>query len=88
MALKESLALFPVDELKAEQRLIIKKIVAMRDVFGQLLTGYGKNLTFNGAIARTRKGACTVISCVARATAICISCKVSEVTPRLRRNKK
>ena len=31
-ALKESLALFPVDELKAEQGLIIKKIVARRDV--------------------------------------------------------
>ena len=43
--LKESLALFPVDELKAEQRLIIKKI-ARRDVFGQLLIGYGKSLTF------------------------------------------
>ena len=34
-AIKESLALFPVDELKAEQRLIIEKIVARRDVFGQ-----------------------------------------------------
>ena len=45
-ALKESLALFPVDELKAEQSLIIKKIVARRDVFGQLPTGYGKSLTF------------------------------------------
>ena len=45
-ALKESLALFPVDELKAEQRLIIEKIVARRDVFGQLPTGYGKSLTF------------------------------------------
>ena len=45
-ALKESLALFPVDELKAEQRLIIKKIVARKDVFGQLPTGYGKSLTF------------------------------------------
>ncbi len=39
-ALKESLALFPVDELKAEQRLIIKKIVARREVLGQLPTGY------------------------------------------------
>ena len=37
-ALKESLALFPVDELKAEQRLIIEKIVARRDVFGQSRT--------------------------------------------------
>ena len=45
-ALKESLSLFPVDELKAEQRLIIEKIVARRDVFGQLPTGYGKSLTF------------------------------------------
>ena len=34
-AIKESLALFPVDELKAEQTLIIEKIVARRDVFGQ-----------------------------------------------------
>ena len=45
-ALKESLALFPVDELKAEQRLIIEKIKARRDVFGQLQTGYAKSLTF------------------------------------------
>ena len=45
-AFKESLALFPVDELKAEQRPIIEKIVAKRDVFGQLPTGYGKSLTF------------------------------------------
>ena len=44
--LKESLALFPVDELKAEQRLIIEKIVARRDVFEQLPTVYGKSLTF------------------------------------------
>ena len=46
-ALKVGLALFPVDELKAEQRLIIKKIVARRGVFGQLPTGYGKSLTFH-----------------------------------------
>ena len=45
-ALKESLTLFLVDELEAEQRLIIKKIVARRDVFGQLPTGYGKSFTF------------------------------------------
>ena len=45
-ALKESLSLFPEDELKAEQMLIIEKIVARRDVFGQLPTGYGKSLTF------------------------------------------
>ena len=44
--LKESLALFPVDKLKEEQRLIIKEIVARRDVFGQLPTGYAKSLTF------------------------------------------
>ena len=45
-ALKENLASFPVDELKAEQRLIIEKIVARRDVLGELPTGYGKSLTF------------------------------------------
>ena len=33
-ALEESLALFPVDELKAERRLIIEKIVARRDFSG------------------------------------------------------
>ena len=45
-ALKESLALFPVDELKAEQRLVIEKIVARKDAFGQLPTGYSKRLPF------------------------------------------
>ena len=40
-SLKESLALFPVNELKVEKRLIIEKIVARRDDFGQLPTGYG-----------------------------------------------
>ena len=50
-ALKESLAFFPVDELKAEQRLVIEKIVARRDVFGQLPTGYGKSLTFRSTVA-------------------------------------
>ena len=46
-SLKESLALFPVNELKAEQRLITEKIVARRDVFGhELPKGYGKILTF------------------------------------------
>ena len=45
-ALKESFALFSVDELKAEQRLIIEKIVPRRHVFEQLPTGYGKSLTF------------------------------------------
>ena len=33
-ALKESLALFPVDELKAEQRVIIEKIIARKDFSG------------------------------------------------------
>ena len=36
-AIKESLALFLVDELKAEQRLIIEKIVARRDVFSRAI---------------------------------------------------
>ena len=45
-ALQESLSLFPVNELKAEQKLIIEQIVRKRDVFGQLPTGYGKSLTF------------------------------------------
>ena len=40
------MALFPVDELKAEQRLIIETVVARRDVFGKLPTGYSKSLTF------------------------------------------
>lgn len=44
--LKESLSLFLVDDLKAERGLIIEKIVARRDVFGQLPTGYGKRFTF------------------------------------------
>ena len=39
-ALEESLSLFPVVHLKAKQRPIIEKIVARRDVFGQLPTGY------------------------------------------------
>ena len=50
-SLKESLALFPVNELKAEQRLITEKIVASRDVFGQLPTGYGKSFPFNCYLA-------------------------------------
>ena len=45
-ALQESLSLFPVNELKAEQKLIIEQIVRKRDVFGQLPTGYGKSLIF------------------------------------------
>ena len=45
-AFKESLALFPMDKLKAEQRRIIEKIVARRDVFGQLPMGYDNSLTF------------------------------------------
>ena len=41
------MALFSVDELKAEQRLVIVKTAARRDVFGQLLLiGYGKSSTF------------------------------------------
>ena len=37
LELEKSLSLFPVVQLKAEQRFIIKKIVARRDVFGQLI---------------------------------------------------
>ena len=44
--LKESLSLFLVVYLKAEQRVTIEKIVARRDVFGQLPTGYAKSVTF------------------------------------------
>ena len=40
-------AVFPVSELKSEQKLIIKIIVGRRDVFGQLPTGFGKSLIFN-----------------------------------------
>ena len=41
-ALKESLALFPVDESKAEQRLlnIFEKTVPRRNVFRRLSRGY------------------------------------------------
>ena len=44
-ALKESLALFPVDESTAEQRLLIfEKTVPRRNVFGRLSTGYMVNV--------------------------------------------
>ena len=39
----ESLFMFAVDELKAEQKLIIDKLVGKRDVFGQLPTGNRKS---------------------------------------------
>ena len=43
---------FPeVKSLKAEQRLMIKKVVHGRDVFTQLLTGFRKRLTFQILIA-------------------------------------
>ena len=42
--LKESLSLFPVVDLKVEQRLIVQ-ILAGRDIFWQLPTGYRKCLT-------------------------------------------
>ena len=46
-ALDRSLSSFPeVKSLKAEQRLVIEKVVHGRDVFTQLPTGFGKSLTF------------------------------------------
>ena len=46
-ALDRSLSAFPeVKSLKAEQRLVIAKFVHGRDVFAQLLTRFGKSLTF------------------------------------------
>ena len=46
-ALDRSLSSFPeVKSLKAEQRLVIEKVVQGRDVFDQLPTGFGKSLTF------------------------------------------
>ena len=46
-ALDRSLSSFPeVKSLKAEQRLVIEKVVHGRDVFAQLPTGFGKSLTF------------------------------------------
>ena len=53
-ALKESLALFPVDELKAEQKVIIETIVARRDVFGKLRTGYGKKFNLSTVAQRIK----------------------------------
>ena len=44
---RESLAVFPVSELKSEQ--ILESIVGRRDVLGQLPTGFGKNLFFSTA---------------------------------------
>ena len=55
-AIKESLALFPVDELKAEQRLIIEKIVARRDVLGQWPTSYARSLTVAWHILKFLEG--------------------------------
>ena len=46
-ALERSLSSFPkVKTLKAEQRLVIEKVVHGRVVFAQLPTGFGKSLTF------------------------------------------
>ena len=46
-ALDRSLLPFPgVKSLKAEQRLVIEKVVHGGDVFAQLPTGFGKSLTF------------------------------------------
>ena len=46
-ALDRSLSSFPeVKSLKAEQRLVIEKVVHGRDVFAQLPTRFGKSLTF------------------------------------------
>ena len=46
-ALQESLSAFPdVNDLKAEQKLVVEKIVKKRDVFAQLPTGFGKSITF------------------------------------------
>ena len=46
-ALDRSLSSFPeVKSLKAEQRLVIEKVVHGRDGFAQLPTGFGKSLTF------------------------------------------
>ena len=46
-ALDRILSSFPeVKSLKAEQRLVIEKVVHGRDVFAQLTMGFGKSLTF------------------------------------------
>ena len=44
---RESLAVFPISELKSEQKL--ENIVGRRDVFGQLPTGFGKSVIFSTA---------------------------------------
>ena len=41
------MAVFPVSELKSEQKH--ENIVGRRDVFGQLPTGFGKSLIFSAA---------------------------------------
>ena len=47
-ALDRSLSSFPkVKNLKAEQRLVIEKVVHRRDFFAQLTMGFGKSLTFH-----------------------------------------
>ena len=45
-ALRESLTVFPVSELKSEQELTIENTVGRRDVFAQLPTGFGKSVIF------------------------------------------
>ena len=44
-ALRDSLAVFPVSELKSEQKLTIENLVGRRDAFGQLPTGFGKSVS-------------------------------------------
>ena len=48
-ALRENWAVFPVIELKSEQKFTIENIVGRRDVFWQLQTGFGKSLIFSTA---------------------------------------
>ena len=45
-ALRKSLTVFHVSELKSEQELTIENIVGRRDVFAQLPTGFGKSVIF------------------------------------------
>ena len=43
-ALNESLSLFPgLKKLKAEQKLVIERVVQKKDVFAQFPTGFGKS---------------------------------------------
>ena len=67
--LKESLALFPVDELKAEQRFI-DTIVVRRGVSGQFQTGYGKSLALGVSSSLKAKGYefCQSVGCCYFAT--------------------